>query len=189
MEPSGRLPDRTRPACLNSEISANGRLVVAIDMDINPGAPVPSMSDAGDAVSTGTDTTGGATTGPSSPSAASGTAAVVDRGAALARVRSLRARPSAGGAAPAAMAASGVRKPSDADLELIKRRLGPVGVAERRDELVHEKEAAVKGVVDEHDTALRELFHLERFVTMITGWNPVVSFSHCCQSCGGLAPP
>jgi helicase SWR1 len=90
--------------------------------------------------------------------------------------RTLRARPSlTGGAAPSAPTSNGSIKLGDAEIDSIKRRLGPDGVAERRDELIRDKEASVKTVIDEHDTAVREKFHLERFVTMITGWNPAVS--------------
>ena len=94
------------------------------------------------------------------------------------RMRTLRARQSI---PSASSTTSGARKPTDAELEAISHRLGPAGVAERREERVKEKEAAVKTVVDEHDTALREKFHLERFVTMITGWNPAVCHYSPCR--------
>ena len=33
----------------------------------------------------------------------------------------------------------------------------------------------MKGVVEGHDAAVREKFHLERFVTLLEGWDPEVS--------------
>jgi hypothetical protein len=53
--------------------------------------------------------------------------------------------------------------------------LGPEGISARRQELVAEKEKALRSVVEGHDAAVREKFHLERFVTMVTGWDPEVS--------------
>jgi hypothetical protein len=100
------------------------------------------------------------------------------------RARTLRARPSlTNGSTSTSTSTSGTRKLSEAELQAIQHQLGPAGVAARRDELVQEKEALVKVVVDEHDTALREQFHLERFITMITGWDPAVSI-HQCDHCG-----
>lgn len=70
---------------------------------------------------------------------------------------------------------SHIRAPTATELSRIHRRLGPQAIQARRDELLAEKEKELREVVDGHDTAVREKFHLERFVTMITGWNPEVS--------------
>lgn len=61
------------------------------------------------------------------------------------------------------------------ELEDIHRRLGAENVQSRRDELLKQKETELKTVVDEHDDAVREKFHLERFVSILEGWDPVVS--------------
>lgn len=67
-----------------------------------------------------------------------------------------------------------VRAPTNKELELIRRKLAPEATYARREELLKEKEAELREVVDEHDTVVREKFHLERFITMITGWDPKV---------------
>ena len=71
-----------------------------------------------------------------------------------------------------------MRKPNRKELDTIQRRLAPETVLACRNELLKAKEAELHEVVDEHDTAVREKFHLERFVTMITGWDPAVSASY-----------
>jgi hypothetical protein len=67
-----------------------------------------------------------------------------------------------------------LRKPSEKELANVHRRLGAEGVTARRAELVSEKEGQLKGVVEGHDAAVREKFHLERFVTLLEGWDPEV---------------
>ena len=62
------------------------------------------------------------------------------------------------------------------DLDKIKERYGPSGIARRREELVKEKEEALRQVVDDHDTFVREKFHLERYTSLLEGWDPVVSY-------------
>ncbi|WVQ99637.1 hypothetical protein IAU59_006776 [Kwoniella sp. CBS 9459] len=73
---------------------------------------------------------------------------------------------------PGSASASGLRRPSQKELDNIHRRLGDESVRVKREELLLDKEKELKDVVDQHDTAIREKFHLERFVTMITGWDP-----------------
>lgn len=51
-------------------------------------------------------------------------------------------------------------------------KLGPEGMAARREELIHEKEALLRTVVEEHDMAVKEKFHLERYVSILEGWDP-----------------
>ena len=70
---------------------------------------------------------------------------------------------------------STLRKPSEQELNYIQRRLGAEGVYVRRQELLKEKEAGFKQVVDGHDDAVREKFHLEKFISLLEGWDPVVS--------------
>ncbi len=67
------------------------------------------------------------------------------------------------------------RKASHKELNNIYRRLGPEGLAARRDELLEEKETELKGVVEGHDDAVREKFHLEKFISLLEGWDPEVS--------------
>ena len=98
------------------------------------------------------------------------------------RHRSLRARPanpmpaSASALEPTSPVAH-LRKASTKELDNIARRLGPEGVALRRAEVLKENERALKAVVEGHDAAVREKFHLERFVTLLEGWDPEVSSS------------
>ncbi|WRT66592.1 uncharacterized protein IL334_003551 [Kwoniella shivajii] len=99
-----------------------------------------------------------------------------------ARSRSLRVRPSDPGppvqnVSPIALALklpvpSAFREPTPKELNSISRRLGEDTIRAKREELVAEKEQKLKQVIDSHDDAIREKFHLERFVTMITGWDP-----------------
>ena len=51
-------------------------------------------------------------------------------------------------------------------------------MAAKRDGVVREKEAEVKRVVDGHDDAVREKFHLERFISIFEGWDPKVCDIH-----------
>lgn len=41
--------------------------------------------------------------------------------------------------------------------------------------LLAEKQAQVAQLIDEHDTVLREMFHLEKFKTMVVGYDPKVA--------------
>lgn len=94
--------------------------------------------------------------------------------------RTLRVRPSlptpaqASTSTSAPTASGNVRGPTEKELRQINTRLGPEAVQARKDELLKEKEEELRLVVDGHDTAVREKFHLERFVTMVTGWDPQV---------------
>ncbi|WWD03258.1 hypothetical protein V865_001309 [Kwoniella europaea PYCC6329] len=98
----------------------------------------------------------------------------------IGRSRALRARPSDPG--PSSLLAPtpktpittpvSVRAPTPKEFNQISRRLGDENIREKRDELLVEKEKQLKRVLDSHDDAIREQFHLERFVTMITGWDP-----------------
>lgn len=97
--------------------------------------------------------------------------------------RTLRARPStsapaASSASPSSkLSASSVRPPTEKESLLISRKLGPEALQTRRDELLRDKEQELRVVVDEHDTVVREKFHLEKYILMITGWDPEVSSS------------
>ena len=60
------------------------------------------------------------------------------------------------------------------EMDNIQRRLAPETVQSRREEVLSAREAELREVVDEHDLAVREKFHLERFVSILEGWNPEV---------------
>ncbi|KAL4243624.1 INO80/SWR1 chromatin remodeling helicase [Abortiporus biennis] len=47
-------------------------------------------------------------------------------------------------------------------------------LVQERDMLIHEKQVAVKQTLDAHDSMVRELFHMEKFVTMIS-YNPEIA--------------
>ena len=66
------------------------------------------------------------------------------------------------------------RDPTEEELGTIKRRLGEEGVRNRRDELVKEKEKGLKDLIEGHDAAVREKFHLERFISLLEGYDPEV---------------
>ena len=91
--------------------------------------------------------------------------------------RSLRARASL----PATLTASASRTAKSAlppkDLDKIKAKLEPEGIVSRREEVVKEKEGQLRELVDGHDTAVREIFHLERYISLLEGWDPKVSRS------------
>ncbi|ORY26167.1 SNF2 family N-terminal domain-domain-containing protein [Naematelia encephala] len=93
--------------------------------------------------------------------------------------RVLRARPSDPPPPPLASPSPAtsstlIRPATRKELENISRRLSKESIDQRRDELIKEREGELRTVMDEHDTAVREKFHLERFVTMITGFHPKV---------------
>ena len=67
------------------------------------------------------------------------------------------------------------RGPSEKEMDNIRRRLGPEGVASRRAELLKAKDEELRGVIDDHDEAVREKFHLERFVSLLENYDPQVS--------------
>lgn len=60
------------------------------------------------------------------------------------------------------------------DLDKIKEKLTPSAISLRKDELVKEKEESLRELVDGHDTAVREKFHLERYISLLEGYDPVV---------------
>jgi hypothetical protein len=70
---------------------------------------------------------------------------------------------------------SSIRKPSSKELAQIEKKLGPGGVVTRRDELIGIKEAELKGIVEGHDLAVREKFHLERFISLLENYDSDVS--------------
>ncbi|ORX35665.1 SNF2 family N-terminal domain-domain-containing protein [Kockovaella imperatae] len=91
--------------------------------------------------------------------------------------RTLRARPSdpvsyAPPSRPVQSSAITAREPDEVEIESIRRKLGEDGIKERREELIKEKEAIVKQVVESHDAAVREKFHLERYISLLEGYDP-----------------
>lgn len=58
------------------------------------------------------------------------------------------------------------------EMERIRHKLGPEGTHARRDELMREREAELRVVMDAHDMAVKEKFHLERYVSILEGWDP-----------------
>lgn len=58
------------------------------------------------------------------------------------------------------------------ELDKIMHKLGPQGTAERRDEQIQQREEELRTVVDDHDMAVKEKFHLERYVSILEGWDP-----------------
>ncbi|WVO18354.1 hypothetical protein L204_106069 [Cryptococcus depauperatus] len=56
--------------------------------------------------------------------------------------------------------------------EAFEKGLGPEAIAAKRKKRIQEKERELKKVVEDHDAAIREQFHLERFVTLVEGWDP-----------------
>jgi hypothetical protein len=51
-------------------------------------------------------------------------------------------------------------------------KLSQDGTAARRAEILPDLEARVRGIVAEHDMAVKEKFHLERYVSILEGWDP-----------------
>jgi helicase SWR1 len=51
-------------------------------------------------------------------------------------------------------------------------KLSADGTAARREDAMRELEARVRAIVDKHDMAVREKFHLERYVSILEGWDP-----------------
>ncbi|ODN80583.1 hypothetical protein L202_02775 [Cryptococcus amylolentus CBS 6039] len=88
--------------------------------------------------------------------------------------RSLRARPSSIDVpTPGSSIAPGAgRGLSKRNLDVISQSLNSTSIEARREQRILEKEAELKDVVEEHDSAIREKFHLERFVTLLEGWDP-----------------
>jgi helicase SWR1 len=99
--------------------------------------------------------------------------------------RNLRARPSEPSSVPSPISKRArsdtntkLRPPTERELDSITKALSEESLAAKRDGVVREKEAEVKRVVDGHDDAVREKFHLERFISIFEGWNPKVCASH-----------
>lgn len=67
-----------------------------------------------------------------------------------------------------------LRPPTEKELAYINSSISEEGLAARRDGVIKGKEAELKQVVDRHDTAVREKFHLERFTSIFEGWDPEV---------------
>jgi helicase SWR1 len=99
--------------------------------------------------------------------------------------RNLRARPSEPSAIPSPITKRArsdtntkLRPPTDKELDSINKALSEESLSAKRDGVIREKEAEVKRVVDGHDDAVREKFHLERFISIFEGWNPKVCTVH-----------
>jgi hypothetical protein len=88
--------------------------------------------------------------------------------------RSLRARTSLPSVTSSSRASKNAGPPHD--LDKIRAKLGPEGVLTRREEVIKEKEGQLRALVDGHDTAVREIFHLERYTSLLEGWDPTVSY-------------
>lgn len=88
------------------------------------------------------------------------------------RGRALRNRPSDVSYTDKRSARPSGRAVSQDEMERAIWKLGPEGIAARREELIHEKEALLRTVVEEHDMAVKEKFHLERYVSILEGWDP-----------------
>lgn len=87
--------------------------------------------------------------------------------------RALRSRTSLP-AAPAAPTRPGsARVISNEEREHALYKLGTEGTLAKRDELVRDHEAQVRAIVEEHDMAVKEKFHLERYTSILEGWDPV----------------
>lgn len=95
------------------------------------------------------------------------------------RSRSLRARPSLPSPSigiPLTTHSNGHMTQSKGR-EAISHGLRQEAVIARREKRIAEKEKELKEVVQSHDGLIREKFHLERFVTLLEGWNPEVRYS------------
>ena len=99
--------------------------------------------------------------------------------------RNLRARPSEPSSIPSPITKRArsdtntkLRPPTEKELDSITKALSEESLAAKRDGVVRDKEAEVKRVVDGHDDAVREKFHLERFISIFEGWNPKVCAIH-----------
>jgi helicase SWR1 len=128
----------------------------------------------------------GSAAGPSSqpalPSASTSRSNAISKSASAPR-RQLRARPSdlsAPSSSPVTKKArtdkgAVPRQPTDKELAFVQSQLSEDGLKVRRDGVIRGKEMELKAVVDGHDDAVREKFHLERFISIVTGWDPKVS--------------
>jgi hypothetical protein len=76
-----------------------------------------------------------------------------------------------------------LRLPTDKELEYIRSKLSEESILSGRDGVIKGKEAELRNVVDSHDNAVREKFHLERYISIFEGWDPVVSFPVSGLSC------
>jgi helicase SWR1 len=138
-------------------------------MDIDPATPIPGPSSSSDL------------TEPP-PSVQHGSASLVN-GSSKPR-RLLRARPSESSLLTTASPGSKrgrsatsaqLRPATDKELEYIRSKLSEESILANRDGVIKGKEAELRGVVDRHDDAVREKFHLERYISIFEGWNPSVS--------------
>jgi helicase SWR1 len=93
--------------------------------------------------------------------------------------RALRARPSlpASTSSTSNGESSKLRPPTEKELAAVTAGLAPEALSARREETTKNKEKQVKDVVDDHDAAVREKFHLERFVSLLENFAPDVCVS------------
>jgi helicase SWR1 len=68
-----------------------------------------------------------------------------------------------------------LRAPTERELECVTSKLSEEAILARREIVIKEKDVELKNVVDGHDDAVREKFHLERFISIFEGWDPAVS--------------
>lgn len=127
----------------------------------------------------------GQVAGPSSQPATAGldgssSSSGLSRSGSVAR-RNLRARPSEPSSIPSPISKRArsdtntkLRPPTEKELDVVNKALSEEAILAKRDVVVKDKEAEVKRVVDGHDDAVREKFHLERFISIFEGWDPKV---------------
>ncbi len=60
-------------------------------------------------------------------------------------------------------------------VEQIRKRLAPEAIAAKREETIRKDELELQSVVEQHDAAVREKFHLERYISILEGYDPTVS--------------
>jgi len=106
--------------------------------------------------------------GQATPAAAAPTTPAT---ASPAKGRALRARAS-GGPPPKKPRTTGTRIITPEEEARAIWKLSAEGTATRRDEMIRDLETRVRAVVEKHDMAVREKFHLERYVSILEGWNP-----------------
>jgi helicase SWR1 len=68
-----------------------------------------------------------------------------------------------------------LRAPTERELDYVTSKLSEEAIVARRESVIREKDVELKSVVDGHDDAVREKFHLERFISIFEGWDPAVS--------------
>jgi hypothetical protein len=161
-----------------SIVSSNFELEIKIDRDKEKVEVVQNMDNSGPSSELGPVAASSSQPIAATPQSDTGNVGL-SNGGSTAR-RHLRARPSEPSTSwPVTKRARSdtntkLRPPTEKELGTINAALSEEALIIKRNGVIRDKEAELKVVVDKHDDAVREKFHLERFISIFEGYDPKV---------------